>query len=78
VKEKTARGVVAAVVGDGSDRAQQAVAAAILGTDDLAPGSAVAAAAQRFAALAPGARRAWLLAHASDLRAGRIALGQLP
>jgi DNA-binding SARP family transcriptional activator len=34
--------------------------------------------AHRFAALAAAARHAWLLAHASDLRAGRITLEQLP
>jgi len=78
VRERTARGIVAAVIGDGSDQAQRAVTAAILGTDDLPPGSPVAAAAQRFAALAAAARHAWLQAHASDLRAGRIALEQLP
>jgi hypothetical protein len=78
VKARVARNVVAAVVGDGSDRAQQAVAAAILGADDLAPGSPVAVAAQRFAALPAADRHAWLLAHAPDLRAGRITLEQVP
>lgn len=38
----------------------------------------VAAAAQRFAALPAAARHAWLMTHMAALRAGHIALGQLP
>jgi hypothetical protein len=40
--------------------------------------SAVYAAARRFAALPAAARRAWLAAHIGALRAGHVALGQLP
>jgi hypothetical protein len=78
LKARAGRDIVAGVVGDGTNRAQQAIAAAILGANNLAPGSPVAVAAQRFAALPADARHAWLLAHATDLRAGRIALEQLP
>lgn len=38
----------------------------------------IAAAARRFAALPAAARHAWLAAHMPALRAGRLALGQLP
>jgi hypothetical protein len=78
VRATAGRDIVAGVFGDGSDPAHQAIAAAILGTSDLAPGSPVAGAAQRFAALPAAARHAWLLAHAADLRAGRMTLEQLP
>jgi hypothetical protein len=44
----------------------------------LAPGSPIYAAAMRFAALNAPARHAWLVAHGSALRAGRLALSQLP
>ena len=44
----------------------------------VAPGSPAFAAAGRFAALPTAARRAWLMRHLADLRAGRISLGQLP
>jgi hypothetical protein len=64
-------------VGTGSD-AQRAVTAAILGTSDRASGSAVGLAAQRFSALPDTARHAWLMAHVTDLRAGRVTLEQLP
>lgn len=40
--------------------------------------TAVSVASRRFAALPLRARRAWLTAHLTALRAGRIALGQLP
>jgi hypothetical protein len=42
------------------------------------PGSPAALAARRFAALSPAARHAWLAQHLTALRAGRIALAQLP
>jgi len=38
----------------------------------------VYAAAQRLTALGPAARQAWLAAHLSALRSGRLTLGQLP
>jgi hypothetical protein len=44
----------------------------------LAPGSPVCAAARRLAALPASARHAWLLRHLAALRAGRVALAQLP
>jgi len=44
----------------------------------LAPGSPVYAAARRLAALPASARHAWLLRHLAALRAGRVALAQLP
>jgi hypothetical protein len=92
VQGEVARDLVAAVVGAGSDPAQQAVTAGILrgmrrlwlGSDrpdldrGIAPNSPTAAAAQRFAALPVGTRHAWLLARAADLKAGRITLDQLP
>ena len=71
------RDLVAAVVGDGSDPAQQAVAAGMSGGAQP-PNSPVARAAERFAALPAGTRHAWLVAHAADLKAGRITLDQLP
>ncbi|MER6817552.1 hypothetical protein ABT299_50590 [Spirillospora sp. NPDC000708] len=42
------------------------------------PDASVTAAARRFAALAPAARRQWLAAHLTALRAGRLALTDLP
>jgi hypothetical protein len=74
VRTDAMRRIVTAVVGDGSDPAQQAVAAVLLGRSDPAPGSAAA----RFAALSPTTRHTWLMTHASDLRAGLIALDELP
>jgi hypothetical protein len=44
----------------------------------LAPGSPSDAAAKRFAALPAAARHAWLVAHLTALRAGRITLSELP
>lgn len=92
VRGEVARALVAAVIGGGSDPAQQAVAASILhglrrlvlDSDvpdpgrDIAPNSPVAAAAQRLTALPLGTRHAWLVAHAPDLKAGRVTLDQLP
>jgi hypothetical protein len=77
VRTNTGSDIVASVVGTGSD-AQRAVTAAILGASDGASGSAVGLAAQRFSALPDTARHAWLAAHVTDLRAGRITLEQLP
>jgi len=42
------------------------------------PAAPVRAAAERLAALSPAARHAWLAAHLAALRAGHIALEQLP
>lgn len=78
VRDQTVRTLVAAVVGTGSDSAQRAVTAVILGSSRLALDAPIAAAAQRFAVLPAGTRHAWLIAHAADLRAGRITLEQLP
>lgn len=74
VRAQVARDIVAAVLGDGSDRARQAVLTAILRTDDLATD----AAARRFAALPVVTRHAWLVQHLAELRAGRITPEQLP
>ena len=48
------------------------------GVPALTPGSPADAAAQRFAALPAAARHAWLAAHLTALRAGRITLRELP
>ena len=40
--------------------------------------AAVSAAARRFAALSASARHAWLAAHLTALRAGKVTLAQLP
>jgi len=48
------------------------------GVPALTPGSPADAAAQRFAALPAAARHAWLVAHLTALRAGRITLRELP
>ena len=45
---------------------------------EVVPGTPAAAAARRFAALRAQARRAWLAAHLTALRAGLITLAQLP
>lgn len=42
------------------------------------PGTPADAAGARFAALSPADRHAWLSAHLTDLRAGRLTLEQLP
>jgi hypothetical protein len=48
-------------------------------TPATGPGTApVYAAARRLAGLGPAARQAWLAAHLTALRSGRLALGQLP
>jgi hypothetical protein len=44
----------------------------------VAPGTPEYAAAERFAALPESARRGWLLGHLAALRAGQIALAQIP
>jgi hypothetical protein len=49
-----------------------------VGVPGPAPGSPVYAAAMRFAALPAATRRAWLAAHLAALRAGQVALAQLP
>jgi hypothetical protein len=48
------------------------------GVPALAPGSPYDDAAKRFAALPAAARHAWLVAHLTALRAGRITLSELP
>jgi hypothetical protein len=48
------------------------------GVPALTPGSPADATAQRFAALPAAARHAWLAAHLTALRAGRITLRELP
>jgi hypothetical protein len=67
--------------------AQQAIEAAVAkaagvppgnGVPALAPGSPYDAAAKRFAALPAAARHAWLVAHLTALRAGRITHSELP
>ncbi|GIH16627.1 hypothetical protein [Rugosimonospora africana] len=91
VKGRIARDLVTAVVGGGSDPAQQAVTAGVLkgvrpvlGSEPpdlgrrITPNTPAAVAAQRFAALPVGTRHAWLVVHAADLKAGRITLDQLP
>jgi hypothetical protein len=71
------------------DPAQQAVVSALItaaGTPASAqavafggpPAPQVTAAASRFAALSPAARHAWLAANLAALRAGRLALAQIP
>jgi hypothetical protein len=79
--------------GPGASRAQQAVILALgeplrIGTGPRVPGPQQAglpqvsgpalAAAARFRALPAAARHAWLAAHLTTLRAGRITLAQLP
>lgn len=59
------------------DPAQAAIEAALLHNAGSLP-SPAAQAANRFAALSPKAQRAWLLKHVRALRAGRIALAQVP
>jgi hypothetical protein len=64
--------------------AQQAVEDALLTTVSSQPfgpsvtSAGVSAAAQRFADLSAGARHAWLAAHLTALRAGRITLARIP
>jgi hypothetical protein len=71
----------------GLNPAQQAVEDSLLaaaGAQPVAqlPGTprppSVSAAARRFEALSSGARRAWLATHLAALRAGKIAVAQLP
>jgi hypothetical protein len=59
------------------DPAQAAIEAALLDNADSLP-SPAAEAANRFAALAPNVKHAWLATHLQDLRAGHIALAQIP
>ena len=59
------------------DPAQAAIEAALLHNAGSLP-SPAAQAANRFAALSPKAQRAWLLNHVRALRAGHIALAQVP
>jgi hypothetical protein len=67
-------GPVGGTLGDPS---QAAIEAALLDEADSLP-SPAAEAANRFAALAPNAQRAWLATHLRALRAGHIALAQIP
>jgi hypothetical protein len=59
------------------DPAQAAIEAALLHDAGSLP-SPGAEAANRFAALAPNVQRAWLATHLRALRAGHIALAQIP
>ena len=59
------------------DPAQAAIEAALLDDAGSLP-SPAAKAARRFAALGPNAQHAWLVTHLRALRAGRIALAQIP
>jgi hypothetical protein len=59
------------------DPAQAAIEAALLHDAGSLP-SPAAKAASRFAALAPNEQRAWLATHLPALRAGHIALAQIP
>jgi hypothetical protein len=59
------------------DPAQAAIEAALLHSASSLPTPA-AQAANRFAALAPNVQRAWLASHLPALRAGHIALAQIP
>jgi len=59
------------------DPAQAAIEAALLHNAGSLP-SPAAKAANRFAALAPNVQRAWLSTHLRALRAGHIALAQIP
>jgi hypothetical protein len=45
---------------------------------EVAPGTPAYAAAERFAALPASARHAWLVRHIAALRAGQLALAQIP
>jgi hypothetical protein len=85
VRQAAATDMISNLVGaapGGGTQAQQAVAAALAMAAQVArlarPGAAVSAAASRFAALPGGVRHAWLAAHLSALRAGRVTLAQLP
>lgn len=71
------RNVVSRVPG-GQSRAQQAVAAALMFDAGARVAPPQGSAASRFAALPAAVRHAWLAAHLTALRAGRIALAQLP
>ncbi|HEY3479723.1 MAG TPA: hypothetical protein VGL02_12570 [Streptomyces sp.] len=64
----------------GVSRDRLAVFAQIDGTSLVlpGPGTLAHAAGDRFAALSPAARHAWLTTHLADLRAGHLALEQLP
>jgi hypothetical protein len=70
-------GVIGPAGGTLGDPAQAAIEAALLHNAGSLP-SPAAKAANRFAALAPKAQRAWLATHLAALRAGRIALAQIP
>jgi hypothetical protein len=69
--------VIGPAAGTLGDPAQAAVEAALLHDAGSLP-SAAAQAASRFAALLPHVQRAWLATHLQALRAGHIALAQIP
>lgn len=77
-RTKAGHDIVASVIGDGSNPAQQAVLTAILQTTGLASGTPADAAAGRFAALPAATRHAWLVENLAALRAGQITMAQLP
>jgi hypothetical protein len=58
--------------------AEQPGAPGVGQSSGVAPGTPAYAAAKRFAAWPAAARHAWLTAHLSALRAGRVTLAQLP
>jgi hypothetical protein len=89
----TPPGVAYSVSGSQGTPAQQAVALALLQDSGVqvqpgcsygqafcapAPGTAQYLAFRRFAALPAANRHAWLAAHLTALRAGRVTLAQLP
>jgi len=92
LRDSGAFGIAAQVAGftvpglNRASQAQLAVAAALAGLDNqgltlpgrMPPGSPAAAAAGQFAALPAAVRHAWLIEHLPALRAGKVALAQLP
>ncbi|MGO8961682.1 MAG: hypothetical protein ACLQFR_30565 [Streptosporangiaceae bacterium] len=90
VRSNTAVNIVARLLaGQSRDQAQQAVAAAMLKVAGALPlpastsgsgalSAQASAAARRFATLPATERHAWLATHLAALRAGQIAVGQLP
>lgn len=84
IRQAAATDLIGRLVGqaqNGETQAQRAVVAALtFDAGALSPrvDSALGAAASRFAALPAPVRHAWLVAHLTALRAGRITLAQLP
>lgn len=85
IRLSVAGDLIGKIIGEargGESPVQQAIAAALsLDAGSAVPArtdSAVGAAASRFAALPAPERHAWLAAHLTALRAGRITLAQVP